>query len=416
MEGRPGEAGLSAEGAESLASDRFGECLLAEGEEEPAEEAEAAPEGEEEPLAEEAEADGSGQTGTQLADESEPQGVEDVGAERPNERDAETPSREEPPSASRARRDRVAVHRARRRRRAGLIIGMSLAVAFIVVLLERDPSQPVAAPAVAEAEEVQELGRGGTRVLPNYEVVAYYGAPQAPELGVLGLTPPEEAVNVLNVRAREYADLIDRPVYPAFEFISTLAQNAPGPSGKYRFRQPDGLIDDYLKVASDNDFLLILDIQPGHSDFIGEVKRLEPYLRNPNVSIALDPEWNVPRDTVPGEVIGSVDAKVVNDVAKLMSEQIRELGLPQKLLIIHQFTDEMIRNPDKLRNFPGVALVLNSDGFGTPELKAGTYGRLAPNDPPPYPGFKLFFTEDTGLMTAQEVLDLRPRPKVVIYE
>ena len=392
VEGLPGEAGLSAEGAEWLASERSGEWLLAEGEEEPAEEAEGATEGEEEPQAEEAE------------------------AERPDERDTETPSREEPRSVSRTRRDRAVVHRARRRRRGGLIIGMSLAIAFVFVLLERDPSQPVAAPAAEAAEEVQELGRGGTRVLPNYEVVAYYGAPQAPELGVLGLTPPEEAVNVLNVRAQEYADLIDRPVYPAFEFISTLAQNAPGPSGKYRFRQPEGLIDDYLQVADDNDFLLILDIQPGHSDFIGEVKRLEPYLRNPNVSIALDPEWNVPRDAVPGEVIGSVDAKVVNDVAKLMSEQIRELGLPQKLLIIHQFTDGMIRNSEKLRSFPGVALVLNSDGFGTPELKAGTYGRLAPNDPPPYAGFKLFFTEDTGLMSAQQVLDLRPRPKVVIYE
>ncbi len=233
---------------------------------------------------------------------------------------------------------------------------------------------------------------------------------------MLGLTPPDEAVNVLNVRAQEYAELSNKPIYPAFELISTLAQNAPGPSGKYRFRQSEGLIDDYLQVANENEFLLILDIQPGHSDFVAEVKRLEPFLRNPNVSIALDPEWNVPPDKVPGEVIGQVDAEVVNDVAKLMSEQVRELGLPQKLLIIHQFTDDMIRNVDKLKKFPGVALVLNSDGFGTAELKSGTYGRLAPSKQPPYPGFKLFFTEDTGLMSAQEVLDLQPRPKVIVYE
>ena len=331
-------------------------------------------------------------------------------------RSSERESRAATGSRARARREDSAVRRARRRRGV-LIVGMSLVVAFVVVMLEREPSQPVATPVAATTPgETTELARGGTRVLPNYEVVGYYGAPQAPELGVLGLTPPDEAVNVLNVRAQEYEELSNKPIYPAFELISTLAQNAPGPSGKYRFRQSEGLIDEYLQVANENEFLLILDIQPGHSDFVAEVKRLEPFLRNPNVSIALDPEWNVPPDKVPGEVIGQVDAEVVNDVAKLMSEQVRELGLPQKLLIIHQFTDDMIRNVDKLKKFPGVALVLNSDGFGTTELKSGTYGRLAPSKQPPYPGFKLFFTEDTGLMSAQEVLDLQPRPKVIVYE
>jgi hypothetical protein len=31
-------------------------------------------------------------------------------------------------------------------------------------------------------------------------------------------------------------------------------------------------------------------------------------------------------------------------------------------------------------------------------------------------GFKLFYKEDTNTMTPQQVLKLRPRPDVVIYE
>ena len=34
----------------------------------------------------------------------------------------------------------------------------------------------------------------------------------------------------------------------------------------------------------------------------------------------------------------------------------------------------------------------------------------------PYNGFKLFFREDTGLMSPRDVLGLRPAPDVVVYE
>ena len=320
------------------------------------------------------------------------------------------------PQTRSKRRASGGVRRARRRRRGGLILVLAVFVAAVVVVLEREPSLPVADEATAESTPSRQLQRGGVRVLPNYEVVAYYGAPQAPELGVLGLTPPEDAVDALNVRANEYADLLDKPVYPAFEFISTLAQDAPGPSGEYRLHQSKELINSYLKVATENEFLLILDIQPGRADFVKELKRLRPFLRNPNVGIALDPEWNVGPEGVPGQVLGQVDAEVVNEVAELMSKQAQELDLPQKLLVIHQFTEDMIQNVDKLERFPKVALVLNADGFGSPELKLGAYGRVAPRKQPPYAGFKLFFTEDTDLMSAQDVLALQPRPDFVVYE
>lgn len=364
------------------------------------------------------EPDPAGQVGAATPVAPEVAGPPTDDAEDRARRRRERTERRRAPSA---RRRGGGIRRTRRRRRAALIFGLAIVAAAIVVALEGEETEPIAASnAVEEVEpvdqgEAQELARGGSRVLPNYEVVAYYGAPQAPELGVLGLTPPEEAVAALNTRAEEYAALTNKPIYPAFELISTVAQNSPGESGEYRFHQDESLIEDYLRVADENDFLLILDIQPGRADFVDEVKRLRPFLSNPNVGVALDPEWHLPKG-VPGEEIGSVKASVINRVGELMSRQAREQNLPQKLLIVHQFTDEMIQMDEKLKEHPNVALVLNADGFGTPELKIGTYDRLAPKTQPPFAGFKLFFTEDTQVMSATQVLELQPRPKVVVYE
>ena len=48
------------------------------------------------------------------------------------------------------------------------------------------------------------------------------------------------------------------------------------------------------------DAILILDVQPGYADFMTEVRRLEPWLREPDVGLALDPEWHVSPPDVPG--------------------------------------------------------------------------------------------------------------------
>jgi len=59
--------------------------------------------------------------------------------------------------------------------------------------------------------------------------------------------------------------------------------------------------------------------------------------------------------------------------------------------------------------------VLNADGFGTPEAKISKYDAFV-RDRRFFPGFKLFYREDTRLMSPRDVLRLRPRPAVVIYE
>ncbi len=308
----------------------------------------------------------------------------------------------------------------RRRRVLALVVGVVL-----LVLMVRGCSAIVGDGSGEEASEAAsppELPRGGRLVLPRNRVVAYYGAPQDPELGVLGETPPEEAARKLARRANAYARP-GRPALPALELISTLAQSAPGDDGLHRLRQSPETIRRHLRAARAIKGLLVLDVQPGQADFLEEVQALEPYLLQPDVGLALDPEWSVPEGTQPGSVIGSMDAEVVNEISAYLARLVRLHDLPQKLLIVHQFTDEMITNRDVLATRPGVALVLNMDGFGTPLLKKAVYDRLSQPTPTgpdrlggPYNGFKLFFREDTGLMSPRDLLGLRPAPDVVVYE
>ena len=70
---------------------------------------------------------------------------------------------------------------------------------------------------------------------------------------------------------------------------------------------------------------------------------------------------------------------------------------------------------DPLRVRPGLALAVNVDGFGDRPNKLAKYHELAARRPL-FRGIKLFFHEDTGLMEPRDVLGLRPRPDLVVYE
>jgi hypothetical protein len=273
----------------------------------------------------------------------------------------------------------------------------------------------VSAATQAPEPKGKELPRGGTSVLPDFRVVAFAGAPQARGLGILGIGSPKRAAKRLRKRARPYAKA-NKPVLPGFELIATIALANPGPGGKYRSRQSKGTIRRYLRAARRARDLLVLDIQPGRSTFIEEVRKLRGFLRKPNVGIALDPEWNMGPGGVPGERIGHVGAGMVNRVSRFMSHIVRKHDLPEKLLVVHQFTESMIRNEGRLKTPPGIALTLNSDGFGTPAQKRARYRDLVPRGGRKHPGFKLFFSEDMRLMSPAEVMRLNPRPEFVVYE
>ena len=269
-------------------------------------------------------------------------------------------------------------------------------------------------PTCAHAQQ-SELPRGGTRLFPDFRVVAYAGTPGVPELGALGAAPLDTAVRRLRRQARAY-HRSGRPILPALDLIATICSAGPGPDGKFRYRRSLRIVERHLAAARKARALLLIHIQPGRSTFMDELRPYRRFLSEPDVGIALDPEWRMGPGQRPGKVIGSADADEVNAVSAYMDRIVTREGLPQKLLVAHQFTPNMIRRRERVRQRPGVAVTVSIDGVGSRELKENTYRQLARAGDGLYDGFKLFYEEDGREMTPAQVLALRPQPDFVVYE
>ena len=259
------------------------------------------------------------------------------------------------------------------------------------------------------------LPRGGRTILPDFRVVAYYGAPQDDELGILGIGSPSRAAKRLEAQAKPYARP-RRQVLPAFELIAAIVTSEAGDGGDHSMRQDDATIARYLRVARAHRMLLLLDIQPGYAPFLQEAQALERWLKEPDVGLALDPEWSMKPPLLPGQEIGSTDAATVNEVSRYLSGLVRRYDLPQKLLVVHRFTRDMIQAEDQLERNPGVALVVNVDGFGDQPNKISKYREFTRDLRRRFNGFKLFYHEDLNLMSPTKVLRLHPQPDLVVYE
>ena len=177
----------------------------------------------------------------------------------------------------------------------------------------------------------------------------------------------------------------------------------------------DAQVQEYLDAARKEDLLMFLDIQMGHSTVEAEVPHVLPFLRDPRVHLALDPEFATPPDQEPGDVIGGMDAAEINKAQEALQKLVDEYRLPNKILVVHQFWSEMIRNKEALQQFPNVDLVIDMDGFGPASDKIAGYERFVKEDGAAHGGMKLFYEQDTGLMPPEQVDGLEPQPDVVIY-
>lgn len=307
----------------------------------------------------------------------------------------------------------------RRRRLAALAVVGGVAALVGAAIGAGDGSRgdsgpkPTRASAESKAAEPQ-LPLGGRRLFPDFRVVAFYGAPQSRALGALGIGTPSQAAARLTRQARPYAKKTRR-VLLAFELLATVANRDAGRDGMYCTRQPDAVIAKYLRAARRHKALLVLDIQPGHADFMDEAKHLDRWLREPDVGLALDPEWHTP-GAVPGTVIGSVRAAKVNAVVRHVADIVQRYDLPEKLLVIHQFTPNMIAGKAQVEQPPGVAVTMNVDGFGDRPNKIAKYHQFTHDGTRFHHGYKLFYEEDTNLMKPRSVLALQPPPDFVVYE
>jgi hypothetical protein len=274
------------------------------------------------------------------------------------------------------------------------------------------------APTPSPSPAALELPRGGRTVFPRYRLVGYSGLTGAPTLGRLGTGPLDQRVREMERRARPYR--AGREILPVLEVIATIVQPGPGRDGAYRTRMSDDEIATYLKAARKGDALLLLNIQPGRSDFLKEAKAYRRWLDEPDVGLALDPEWAMGPGQVPGRVFGRTTGKELDGVARYLAKVVADGDLPEKVLVYHQLAPSIVRQESGLREHRGVALVKSVDGIGVPAAKIETY-RLVNKTTPDHvhPGFKLFYTEDAEagpLMAPEEVLALKPRPEYVLYE
>lgn len=254
-------------------------------------------------------------------------------------------------------------------------------------------------------------------LLPDSLIVTYYGNPLSKRMGILGEIEPEKMMDRLAAEAAlwQKADS-SATVRPALELVAGVASDTAQPDGGYRIRMPAKVIDKVIGWARSRGWLIILDVQVGRSTVRKELEWLRPYLEMPDVHLALDPEFHMKKGLVPGRKIGTSDAEDVNVAVIELSRLVREKNLPPKLLLVHRFTDGMLRRADRVRLDPNVQIVVLMDGFGSPALKDKVYRRVITREPVQFAGIKLFYKNDKPLMTREHVLGLSPKPRVVIYQ
>ena len=269
----------------------------------------------------------------------------------------------------------------------------------------------------ARGSQSSSANPGGAELLPTSRILTYYGHPHDQNMGILGEHPKEDLLALLRAEAANY-EAIDpsRPVLPAFELISTVAQRDPGVDGTYILDTDLETLTEYVDFAAANDVLVLLDLQIGRGTVADEIAKVRPLLEQPHVHLALDPEFAVADGETPGLYIGELSAEEITYAQETLAELAAEQGLPPKLLIVHQFVEDMIVGKNELAPVPGVQLVIDADGYGAPSHKTEVYDILVRNEPVEFAGVKLFYRQDEPLMTPAEILALDPSPDIIIYQ
>jgi hypothetical protein len=272
---------------------------------------------------------------------------------------------------------------------------------------------------IRTASTGDQLPGGGQLVLPGKRYVALYGAAGTGALGVLGEQGPADAVARAKAQAAEYQAFSDEPVIPMFELIATVAAGSAGPDGDYSSEIPVETLQPWIDAAREAGVYVVIDLQPGRTDFLTQAKRYEAVLAQPGVGLALDPEWRLGPDQVPLKQIGSVTAAEVDATTDWLAGLVRDRGLPQKMLVLHQFRLSMIQDRAALdTSHPELAMLVHADGQGGQPDKQATWRALHADAPAGLGwGWKNFIDEDTPMLTPEQTMrDVSPVPDLVTYQ
>ena len=253
-------------------------------------------------------------------------------------------------------------------------------------------------------------------LLESHVMVTWYGNPHSPAMGVLGQSDGAARAAALRRQADAYAPLTSRTILPAYHLVAVVAQNSSGADGRWRRRESFGVMRSLLDEARLHGFALVLDVQPGRSTVEEEIEYLRPLLSEPDVHLALDPEFAMGPGQQPGRELGHMLASEINAALDALAQLHATRTLPPKVLVIHQFTVGMLPDKQRIRRRDCIDLVLDMDGFGSPQLKRASYRTINRQFSLPFAGFKLFYRQDTQLFDPAAVMQLDPVPSGVIYQ
>jgi hypothetical protein len=271
---------------------------------------------------------------------------------------------------------------------------------------------------VAVAMTGRQLPGGGQVLFPGRLLVALYGSPGTPGLGVLGEQDLSASVARAKQMAAAYQPLSRVPVVPAFEIIATVAEASPGPDGNYSYETPVSSLQPWVSQAAADGMYVVLDLQPGRASLLAQAQVYQSLLQLPDVGLAIDAEWKLQPGQKPLRQIGSVDIGEVNSVVHWLAALTAQYHLPQKLLVLHQFQLSMINDESDLdTSEDDLAIVIHMDGQGTPSDKQETWDAVTSAAPSNvFFGWKNFLVKDHPMLTPQETMTKTPLPVMISYQ
>jgi len=271
---------------------------------------------------------------------------------------------------------------------------------------------------VAVAQTGVQLPGGGQVLFPGRLLVALYGHPGTPGLGVLGQQDLPASITRARKVAAAYRHLSRVPVIPAFEVIATVAQARAGTDGDYSYESSVASLRPWVRRAAAAGMYVILDLQPGRASLLAQARRYQSLLELPDVGLALDPEWKLAPGQLPLHQIGSVSISEVNSVVKWLADLTAQYRLPQKLLVLHQFKLSMIRGERRLdTRYQDLAILIHMDGQGAPAAKQQTWQTVTRAAPAGvFFGWKNFYVKDHPMMSPRQTMARTPRLSMVSYQ
>ncbi|WP_344768642.1 hypothetical protein [Aeromicrobium panaciterrae] len=260
---------------------------------------------------------------------------------------------------------------------------------------------------------------GGYLAFPGRTMVALYGHPSTSALGVLGEQGVTASVKRAELLATKYRKVVKTPVVPTFEIIATVASAGAGKDKNYSAETPIKDLLPLVDAAEKAGVYVILDLQPGRTDFLVQAKAYESLLKRPHVGLALDPEWRLRPKQKHLTQIGKVSVNEINRVGDWLAALTRDNRLPQKVFVLHQFNIRMIKGRARLNtNHPELATVIHVDGQGAYGAKQGTWKYLRQDAPKGvFWGWKNFVDEDPHMLSTSETwAKVKPHPDLISYQ